>query len=69
MPPRLDKVIERRYPRLSSKSSTKAPRVDLEDGNAGKETEELNQARTFVSTDCSEETCKNAMRCYIPVIT
>lgn len=32
-----------------------APDVFLEDGNADKETEELDQARTFVSSNCSEE--------------
>lgn len=42
--------------RTGGRSSTKAPWFDLEDGNAGKETGELNQARTFVSADCSEKT-------------
>lgn len=32
-----------------------APDLFLEDGNADKETEKLNQARTFVSSNCSEE--------------
>jgi hypothetical protein len=38
-------------PGQDEKSSTKAPWFILGDGNAGEETEEFNQARTFVSTE------------------